>query len=132
MKKMMEEVQAQVSTPVFIWINVMSVVMLASVVFMFSHTVAMWVFFSAIGSLALAYVLFRKTRNIYVLGSVHLPLWIPLLVYIYRAEFAGGADFSQPYILWLTAASLVMIISLVFDIRDTAQVLFSGKGSTKA
>ena len=119
MIKMMQAVQTQVSTPVFIWVNVMSVVMLASGFFMFSEFTALLVFASAMTSLGLAYWLWRKTNDIMVLGAVHIPLWIPLLGYIYVVEFAPGADFSQTYVQWLLAASLVMVISLVFDIRDS-------------
>ena len=111
MMKMMQAVQAQVSTPVFIWVNVMSVVMLASAYFMFSEFTALLVFASAMASLGLACVLWMRTGNIFVLGAVHIPLWIPLLGYIYVVEFAPGADFSQLYIQWLSAASAVMVIS---------------------
>lgn len=122
MFKMMEAVRAEVSAPVFIWVNVMSLVMLFSAYFISSSVIALLVFLSAIASVGLAYVLWRKTDNIYVMGSVHIPLWGPLLAYIVVAELPV-ADISTLYGLWLGAASIVMAISLVFDVRDTWQVL---------
>ena len=128
--KMMEAVRSQVSPLVFAWVNLMSLVMLSSAFFMFGSTTALLVFISAIGSVAIAYALWLKTDNIYMLGSVHVPLWGPLLVYIIGWELPA-LDLSTTYGLWLTAAAATMAISLVFDVRDTAQVL-SGRKSTKA
>ena len=122
MLKMMEAVRSEVSTPVFIWVNVMSVVLLASTLFMASQTVALLVFLSAIASVSLAYVLWRLTDNIYVMGSVHIPLWGPLLAYIV-VSVLPMTDLSTLYGQWLLTASAVMTISLVFDVRDTWRVL---------
>ena len=122
MLKMMEAVRSEVSSPVFIWVNVMSVVMLASAFFMASQTVALLVFLSAIASVSLAYVLWRLTDNIYVMGSVHIPLWGPLLAYIV-VSVLPMTDLSTLYGQWLLTASAVMTISLVFDVRDTWRVL---------
>ena len=122
MLKMMEAVRSEVSTPVFIRVNVMSVVLLASALFMASQTVALLVFLSAIASVSLAYVLWRLTDNIYVMGSVHIPLWGPLLAYIV-VSVLPMTDLSTLYGQWLLTASAVMTISLVFDVRDTWRVL---------
>ena len=122
MPKMMEAVRTEVSTPVFVWVNVMSVVILASALFMASQTVALLVFLSAIASVSLAYVLWRLTDNIYVMGSVHIPLWGPLLAYIV-VSVLPMTDLSTLYGQWLLTASAVMTISLVFDVRDTWRVL---------
>ena len=109
MKRMMQAVQAQTTPLVRAWLNLMTLVLVVGGgVFMFSHTTALLVFLSAIASLVGAIFLFGKFQNIYVLGAMHIPLWGPLVAYIVATEFAGNPDFSQPYTLWLAAASLVM------------------------
>ena len=133
MKRMMQAVQAQTTPLVRAWLNFMPLVLVVGGgVFMFSHTTALLVFLSAIASLVGAIFLFGKFQNIYVLGAAHIPLWAPLVAYIVATEFAPGADFSEPYTLWLTAASLVMVVSLVFDVRDLHLVLSAGRGQKPA
>ena len=126
---MMKAVLTETKPAVIIWLNFMSLVLVGGgAVFMFDHTAALLIFISAILSLVAAIVLFGKFQNIYVLGATHIPLWGPLVAFIAATEFAGGADFSQPYTLWLALASLVMVVSLVFDARDLYLVVTSGRG----
>lgn len=129
MKRMMQAVQAQTTPLVRAWLNFMTLVLVVGgALFMFSHTTALLVFLSALASLVGAIFLFGKFQNIYVLGATHIPLWGPLVTYIVATEFAPGADFSEAYTLWLTAATLVMAVSLVFDMRDLYLVLTAGRG----
>ena len=129
MKQMMQAVQAETTPLVQAWLNFMTLVLVVGGgVFMFSHTTALLVFLSAIASLIAAIFLFGRFKNIYVLGVTHIPLWGPLVAYIFATEFAGGADFSQIYTIWLAVASLVMVTSLIFDVRDLYLVLTSGRG----
>ncbi len=129
MKQMMQAVQAETTPLVRAWLNFMTLVLVVGgAVFMFNHTTALLVFLSAIASLVAAIFLFRKFQNIYVLGATHIPLWGPLVGYILITHFKGGADFSQPYTIWLATAALVMLVSLVFDIRDVYLVLATGRG----
>ncbi len=129
MKQMMQAVQAETTPLVRAWLNFMTLVLVVGgAVFMFNHTSALLVFLSAIASLVAAIFLFRKFQNIYVLGATHIPLWGPLVGYILITHFKGGDDFSQPYTIWLATAALVMLVSLVFDIRDVYLVLATGRG----
>ena len=130
MISMMKAVMTQTSPLVIVWLNFMSVVLVVGgAVFMFSHTLALLVFLSAIASLLIAIVLFRMFQNIYVLGATHIPLWAPLVAYIFFAEFADGtADFSESYTKWLATAALVMLVSLIFDVRDLYLVMAAGRG----
>ena len=132
MKQMMQAVQAETTPLVRAWLNFMTLVLVVGgAVFMFDHTAALLVFMSAIASLLAAIFLFRKFQNIYVLGATHIPLWGPLVGYIFITEFTGGADFSQPYAIWLVTASLVMVVSLIFDVRDLYLVLATGRGQRR-
>ena len=129
MIQMMRAVLAETTPLVQVWLNFMTLVLVVGgAVFMFDHTAALLVFLTAIASLVAAIFLFGKFQNIYVLGAAHIPLWGPLVVYIVAAEFAGGVDFSQPYYLWLATASLVMTVSLIFDVRDLFLVATAGRG----
>ncbi len=129
MKQMMQAVQAETTALVRAWLNFMTLVLVVGgAVFMFNHTSALLVFLSAIASLVAAIFLFRKFQNIYVLGATHIPLWGPLVGYILITQLTGGDDFSQPYTIWLATAALVMLVSLVFDIRDLYLVLATGRG----
>ncbi|MGH1356747.1 MAG: hypothetical protein ACRBBS_16940 [Thalassovita sp.] len=133
MKQMLTAVQAETTPLVRAWLNFMTLVLVVGgAVFMFSHTAALLVFLSAIASLLVAIVLFGMFQNIYVLGATHIPLWRPLVAYILATEFSGGADFSQPYTVWLAVASLVMVASLIFDMRDLYLVLATGRGRKRA
>lgn len=133
MKQMMLAVQAETTPLVRAWLNFMTLVLVVGgAMFMFSHTAALLIFLSAIASLLAAIVLFGMFQNIYVLGATHIPLWGPLIAYILVTEFSGGADFSQPYTVWLAVASLVMATSLIFDGRDLYLVLATGRGRKSA
>lgn len=130
MKKMMDDVKAEASPLVMLWLNFMTLVLVVGgAVFALSHTTALLVFLSAIISLVVAIFLYAKFQNIYVVGATHIPLWGPLVAYIFATEFVGGkADFSQPYVVWLALASLVMVTSLIFDLRDLYLVATAGRG----
>ena len=131
MKQMMQAVKAETPAWVGVWLNFMTLVLVGgSAVFMFSHTLALLVFLSAIASLVAAIFLYQRFRNIYVLGVTHIPLWGPLVAYILATSFRGNADFSEPYTIWLATATLVMSVSLVFDVRDLFLVMTAGRGQS--
>lgn len=134
MKNLPKAVDAQISKPVKIWVNYMAIVLLVgSLVFMFSHMTAFIIFIAIVASGLSAFALFQFYPNIYVVGMPQIVLWSPLLPYIYAKEFADGvAGFSEPFIIWLTIASLTMIISILFDIRDVYLVVTKGRGKTQS
>lgn len=132
MKQMMQAVKAETPAWVGVWLNFMTLVLVGgSAVFMFNHTLALLVFLSAIASLVAAILLYRRFQNIYVLGVTHIPLWGPLVAYILATNFMGNTDFSEPYAVWLATATLVMSVSLVFDVRDLFLVLTAGRGQSR-
>lgn len=134
MKNHPQAVQAEASKPVMVWLNYMGLLLLiGSAVFMFGNTSALIVFAATIISGISAFVLFQIYPNIYVVGIPQLIFWSPPLIYIFATEFAGGAaDFSRPFIIWLTIASLTILVSLVFDVRDLYLVATRGRGKAKA
>lgn len=134
MKNLPQAVQAEASKPVMVWLNYMGLLLLiGSAVFMFGNTIALMIVFAAtIISGISAFTLFQIYPNTYIVGIPQLIFWSPLLIYIFATEFAGGAaDFSRPFIIWLTIASLTMLVSLVFDVRDLYLVATRGRGKAK-
>lgn len=131
MNNLPKAVQSQISKPVMIWANFMGLVLVAgSAIFMFSHSAALLIFIATMAAFAISFVLFQIRPNIYVIGIPQIILWGPLLVYLYRIEFAGGgADFSQWFTVWLGVASATMIISILFDLRDLYLVITQGRGN---
>lgn len=131
MNNLPQAVQSQISTPVMIWANFMGLVLVAgSALFMFSNSAALLVFIATMAAFAIAFALFQIRPNIYVIGIPQIILWSPLLVYLYRTEFAGGvADFSQWFAIWLGVASVTMVISIMFDLRDLYLVITQGRGN---
>jgi hypothetical protein len=132
MNNLPQAVQSQISKPVMIWANFMGFVLIVgSAIFMFSHTAAMLIFTATIASFAIAFTLFQFRPNIYVVGIPQIVLWSPLLVYIYSTEFAGGvADFSLWFTRWLTLAAVIMLVSVLFDIRDLYLMITQGRGNS--
>lgn len=132
MKMLMDAVRAEAPPLVMVWPNFMTLVLVVGgALFTPNHTTALLVFLSATVSLVVAIILYDKFRNIYVVGVTHIPLWGPLVTYIIVTEFVGGrADFSQPYMIRVATAPLVMIMSLIFDVRDLYLVATAGRGQT--
>lgn len=131
MKNLPQAVQSQISTPVMIWANFMGLVLVAgSAIFMFSHGAALLVFAATMAAFVIAFALYQFRPNIYVIGIPQLFLWTPLVAYLYRTEFAGGAaDFSQWFAIWLGVALATMVISILFDVRDLYLVITQGRGN---
>lgn len=131
MKNLPQAVQSKISRPVMIWANFMGLVLVAgSAIFMFSNTAALYVFVATMASFAIAFTLYQFRPNIYVIGVPQLFLWTPLVIYLYRTEFAdGAADTSQAFTIWLGLALITMVISILFDVRDLYLVVTQGRGN---
>ena len=114
-----------------IWAIFMGLVLVAgSAIFMFSHRAALLIFIATMAAFAISFALFQIRPNIYVIGIPQIILWSPLLVYLYRTEFAGGAaDSAQWFTIWLGVASITMFISILFDLRDLYLVITQGRGN---
>lgn len=105
-----------------IWLRVMGIVNLSSLFFL-RHMQARWV---------LAAFLFIAATNVPIflsfglikLGSVpHLVVWIPLVVYLAREFRHGNIDVKTVFGAWSVVVMLIVLVSVVFDVRDSAEYL---------
>ena len=114
-----------------VWMKVMGVSFLASVVFVPSRTGARWVLAALILNimgLVIGKMAFPDESRTVIGTYVHILFWPAVLWAIWGS--AGRPSFSRQqnrtfdwiYIAWLSWASLLMSISLVFDVRTLGSI----------
>ncbi|MEZ5571014.1 MAG: hypothetical protein R3E64_03235 [Halioglobus sp.] len=109
-----------------IWMKVMGVSFLFSIFFLFSRAGARWIFAGLVLNilgLLLGKMVFPDVSRTVIGTIVHLVFWPPVLWLVWRStrqpSFVrhGNRYFNWIYIVWLAWASLLMSISLLFDLR---------------
>ncbi len=116
-----------------IWMKVMGVSFLASVVFMRSRAGARWIFaalaLNLIG-LVVGKIAFPDASRTAIGTYVHLLFWPAILwaVWVSARRLSLAREQNRAvdwiYIAWLGWASLLMSISLVFDVRTLVSFWF--------
>jgi len=116
-----------------IWMKVMGVSFLASVVFVRSRTGARWIFAALILNimgLVLGKIAFPSESRTVIGTYVHILFWPAILwaVWISARQLSFSRQqnrtFDWIYIIWLCWASLLMSISLIFDVRTLVSLWF--------
>lgn len=111
-----------------LWMNWMTVVFLAAILFVKNHVAARVAILTFVLTFLGAILVFYLTRNVHLFSLVHLALWTPLLIYLYRKEFkSGNTKFGSPYGIWLILLCTTIVVSLLFDVRDAALALMGQK-----
>lgn len=111
-----------------LWMNWMTVVFLAAILFVKNHVAARVAIVTFLLTFLGAIGVFYLTRNIHLFSLVHLALWTPLLIYVYRKELRpGNVRLATPYGIWLILLCATILISLLFDVRDAALALMGQK-----
>jgi len=136
----MEELNAAMdvgtSRAVKIWMNWMGIIFLSSLIFVWKRKPARWVLAAIILTLPIGFVVWKMTGSVHMLGIAHLIVWLPLAIYLYKAEFSKTAEAStlslsqrlkSPYFIWLCLLLTTIVISLIFDVRDIFLVLTGAK-----
>lgn len=106
---------------VHMWMGWMEFTFLSSFWFLLARVEARWVLATAVatffGSLLVGY-LFGWSD---LWGAVHIVLWTPLLVYLWRRRppLSQGSGFA----VWVHLLMATIVISLAFDIVDVASWL---------
>ncbi len=110
---------SQLPNPVQIWMNWMMLIFLSSILFVWKNRTARWVLASILLSMPMALLVYSLTNTVHLLGIVHIVLWLPLLILIYRIDFKTESfkKFS-PYGTWIILLATTIVISLIFDFRD--------------
>ena len=109
-----------------IWMKIMGFSFLAGIFFAFNKVGARW-FLAAvvlnIMGLVVGKLVFPDATRAEIGAVVHLLFWAPILWVVWRSAirptFSGTANgfYNRVYLVWLYWASLLMAISLVFDLR---------------
>jgi len=117
-----------------IWMKVMGVSFLASVVFVRSRTGARWIFAALILNimgLVLGKIAFPSESRTVIGTYVHILFWPPILWAVWGStkqllfSRKQNRTLDWIYIVWLGWASLLMSISLIFDVRTLGSMWFN-------
>jgi len=119
---------AELPNAVQMWMNWMMLIFLGSILFVRKYNTARWVLASILVSMPVALFVYYLTNTIHLLGIVHILLWSPLLVLIYRSDFKSGSlSKISPYGIWVILLTTTIVISLIFDVRDVFLVSIGQK-----
>lgn len=128
MEEMEIAINATTSDVVKIWMNWMMIIFLSSIFFTYRHVSARFIFISLFVGIPIALVIFNITKSPYLIGASHIIVWIPLAIYLVKTEVIGKADkLKSVYGIYLMLLLATIVISLFFDIRDTALILLGMK-----
>ena len=123
MEEMEIAINATTSDVVKIWMNWMIIVFLSSIFFTYKQVSARFIFISFFISFVVAILIFNMTRSPYLVGVSHIIVWAPLAIYLLKKEIIGEIDnLKSVYAVYLLLLLATIIISLFFDIRDTALI----------
>lgn len=109
-----------------IWMKLMGISFLASIFFAYSKTGARWILLALVLNilgLIIGKVVFPDASRTVIGTGVHLIFWPPILWAVWRSVtvLSPWRDMKSyldwVYFTWLLWASLLMLISLVFDFR---------------
>ncbi|MBT8115619.1 MAG: hypothetical protein KJP04_09565 [Arenicella sp.] len=115
-----------------IWMRVMGLSFAAGIVFAFNKPGARWIVAALllnIAGLVAGKLMFADATRMQIGTIVHLLFWAPILWIVWntaiRATLSSTAEgvYNKAYVVWLYWASLLMAISLVFDLRTAIMML---------
>lgn len=123
--------ETETTTIVKVWMNWMALVLFASVVFMWKHKPARFVFVAMLATLAVVLYIWHLSKNVHLFGVAHILIWFPLAIYL-SAEVLSkkGREFNRPrkaFFTWICLLVATIITSLIFDIRDIYMVIMGTK-----
>ena len=128
MEEMDAAINAATSPAVKIWMNWMLAIFVLSLVFIYKHKSARFIFGALALSLPIAVLIFKKTQSVPLIGLAHIIVWIPLAIYLIKAEIIGKTEkLKTPYGIYLILLLSTLFISLYFDIRDVILIALSMK-----
>lgn len=125
-------IEAGTSETVKLWMNWMTVIFFAAVLFVWKFWSARWALVALLGTMAGALVIWNLWGNIHLLGIAHLLFWTPLAIYLWTRVITRGAPafpslYGKAQWVWTVLLFATIVISLLFDIRDIALVLMGQK-----
>ena len=128
MEEMSAAIDAVSSPAVKIWLSWMSLIFIASVLFVYRHVEARFILGVMLLTLPVAFLIFDQTQSPHLIGVAHLILWLPLAIYLIRRVFLGKIVRPlTPFGIYLMLLLTTIGISLFFDIRDLVLILLGMK-----
>ena len=127
---------AGTSPEVQIWMNWMGLVFMASIIFIWKYKPARAVLAALIATMVGAIIVWVTLKNVHLLGIIHLIVWLPLAIYLWKTVLSNPAKanladspslYDRAFFIWAGLVFATIIISLVFDIRDIFLVLTGAK-----
>ena len=108
------------------WVNFMGFVFMLSIPFAFVRKEARWVLLTIVVTMVAMMLAFKHFGYERILGVVHIVVWAPLLIYLFKrkSEWNAKETWSGKWILLLVAT---MLVSLAFDVTDVVRY-FLGHG----
>ena len=120
MEEMGIAVNAVTSDSVKIWMNWMMLIFILSLLFIYKHVSARYIFGAFVLTIPLALWIFNLTKSPHLIGIAHIIAWLPLAIYLIRVEIIGKTEkLKSIYGVYLTLIIATIFISLFFDIRDS-------------
>lgn len=127
-QEMQQAIEMGSSPAVQLWINWMGIVFMASILFVWKHKSARMALGAMLLTLPLAFFIYNMSGSIHLIGIAHMVFWGPLTYYLISHEIRTPAfNIKSTYNIWLVLLTATIIISLIFDVRDTYLVLMGQK-----
>ncbi len=121
-------VSAATSDATKIWMDWMMIIFLSSLIFVYRHLSARFIFASLILSMPIAIWIFEATKSPHLIGVAHILVWLPLSLYLVKTEIVGKIEsLKSPYGVYLILLLSTIVISLFFDIRDAILIALEMK-----
>ena len=128
MEEMETAIDAATSDVTKIWMDWMMIIFLSSLIFVYRHLSARFIFASLILSMPIAIWIFETTKSPHLIGITHIVVWLPLAIYLVKAEVVEKIEkIKSPYGIYITLLLSTIVISLFFDIRDAILIAFDMK-----
>ncbi|NNC37073.1 MAG: hypothetical protein EX271_06260 [Acidimicrobiales bacterium] len=102
------------------WVNFMGFVFMLAIPFSFVRKEARWVVITMVVTMVVMMLAFKHFGYERILGAVHIIVWAPLLVYLFKRKdkWQVKDTWSGKWIVLLIAT---MLTSLAFDITDVVR-----------
>ena len=124
MREMMQAIEAATSLAVQLWMVWMSLLFTLSLLFIRKRTGARFALVASLLGVVCGIIIFKITKDPWLLGISHILFWMPLIWILYRSDISKpGFSWKTPYGVWLALLIPTIVISLIFDFRDVARVL---------
>jgi len=128
MEEMEAAINAATSDVTKIWMDWMMIIFLSSLIFVYRHLSARFIFASLILSMPIAIWIFQATKSPHLIGVAHIVVWLPLSLYLVKTEIVGKIEkLKSPYGVYLILLLSTVVISLFFDIRDAILIALEMK-----